>query len=900
MSQSHGPQFERIIDEKYLDVPGDNVYRLETYRSKGYVSSSSAVQLRCYFLHKCEFVNPHPEAGETRIEVLSDRRFLERATKSTKEVYQRVIESVLSRTGPVLELLDYESSHEKRLVIGYKRGSTQNYFSSLSDLYHYYDLYSTRKYVEHFSNGVTIVSLYLKAAGNYDAPPMEDSILQVVKEASLLYCLPRTPFSSLFEGGKLSVQETVYGYVAWIFCQHFMNRLGAEYGVLSSLLNPADAAHGAVLNKIKKRLREDTFTPDSLLSTLMKYPVLIKLLYVNFAMTHYVNTPRPGKAALRPSLSYQRIKTDEVLTDDDIVGRIRQTVENEHEHEIFRAILVFNQHILKTNFYQPTKVALSFRLDPAFLPTLEYPQKLYGMFFIVGSEFRGFHLRFRDVARGGIRIVRSANREVWASNARTLFDENYNLANTQERKNKDIPEGGAKGTVLLNPNAQTRMFAAFEKYVDSMIDLVVVGTTPGVKEKIVDLHGKPELLFFGPDEGSADFMNWASHHARKRGVQQWKGFTTGKSPEFGGIPHDLYGMTTRSVHQYVLGICRKLNIKEEELTKLQTGGPDGDLGSNEIKISKDRTIAIVDGSGVLCDPNGIDRTELLRLATARKMISNFDVSKLSKDGFRVLVDQQKAVLPDGTVIERCMDFRNTFHLSPYAAARIFVPCGGRPEAVGIDNVDKIFNADGRCRFQFVVEGANLFFTQPARLHLEKKGVILFKDASTNKGGVTSSSLEVLAALALSDEEFKDNMTVQNGVIPEFYASYVKDVQRIIEENAFLEFECLWKESERTKTPRSILSDILSNAILKMCDEMEASGFWENLDLRRAVLARAAPPTLLRKVGYEGLVARVPEPYLRAIFLSFLCSRFVYSYGTEPSQFAFFEYMSKFAAATQQA
>lgn len=33
-------------------------------------------------------------------------------------------------------------------------------------------------------------------------------------------------------------------------------------------------------------------------------------------------------------------------------------------------------------------------------------------------------------------------------------------------------------------------------------------------------------------------------------------------------------------------------------TKVQTGGPDGDLGSNEIKISKDRTVGIVDGSGV--------------------------------------------------------------------------------------------------------------------------------------------------------------------------------------------------------------------------------------------------------------------------------------------------------------
>jgi glutamate dehydrogenase len=28
------------------------------------------------------------------------------------------------------------------------------------------------------------------------------------------------------------------------------------------------------------------------------------------------------------------------------------------------------------------------------------------------------------------------------------------------------------------------------------------------------------------------------------------------------------------------------------MTKMQTGGPDGDLGSNEIKISKDKTIGI--------------------------------------------------------------------------------------------------------------------------------------------------------------------------------------------------------------------------------------------------------------------------------------------------------------------
>lgn len=69
------------------------------------------------------------------------------------------------------------------------------------------------------------------------------------------------------------------------------------------------------------------------------------------------------------------------------------------------------RHVLKTNFYQPTKVALSFRLAPDFLPEVEYPKKPFGMFFVIGNEFRGFHIRFRDVARGGIRIVMSRNNE---------------------------------------------------------------------------------------------------------------------------------------------------------------------------------------------------------------------------------------------------------------------------------------------------------------------------------------------------------------------------------------------------------------------------------------------------------------------------------------------------------
>lgn len=45
----------------------------------------------------------------------------------------------------------------------------------------------------------------------------------------------------------------------------------------------------------------------------------------------------------------------------------------------------------------------------------------------------------------------------------------------------------------------------------------------------------------------------------------------------------------------------------------------------------------------------------------------------------------------------------------------------------------LIDAEGKPHFKYIVEGANLFLTQQARLHLEKRKVILFKDSSANKG-----------------------------------------------------------------------------------------------------------------------------------------------------------------------
>ena len=66
---------------------------------------------------------------------------------------------------------------------------------------------------------------------------------------------------------------------------------------------------------------------------------------------------------------------------------------------------------------------------------------------------------------------------------------------------------------------------------------------------------------------------------------------------------------------------------------------------DEILLSNDKTVAVIDGSGVLADAHGINRAELIRLAKLRVPVSHFNIEKLSKDGYLVKIEDQDIKLP---------------------------------------------------------------------------------------------------------------------------------------------------------------------------------------------------------------------------------------------------------------
>src|SRR3569832_319205 len=158
----------------------------------------------------------------------------------------------------------------------------------------------------------------------------------------------------------------------------------------------------------------------------------------------------PGKTDLK---NYDQIRDKfNLLVDQNDTG---QEANDTRRKNILKQGMNWIHNTLKTNVYRSNKTAFSFRLDPKYLDQApfnrvdKFPELPFAVFFMKGLYFIGFHIRFRDLARGGLRTVYPEKSEQLISDRNSLFSECYNLAYTQQKKNKDIPEGGAKGVILL-------------------------------------------------------------------------------------------------------------------------------------------------------------------------------------------------------------------------------------------------------------------------------------------------------------------------------------------------------------------------------------------------------------------------------------------------------------------
>ncbi|MBI5514159.1 MAG: NAD-glutamate dehydrogenase [Deltaproteobacteria bacterium] len=540
--------------------------------------------------------------------------------------------------------------------------------------------------------------------------------------------------------------------------------------------------------------------------------------------------------------------------------RIDRTVDGDAARRAFTTMLAAVEKTLRTNYHLPRRYGLALRLDPSVIQRPDAPAAPFGLFFVHGLGFDGFHLRFRDIARGGVRVVRPATQDQLVAETDRLYDEVFGLAHAQQLKNKDIPEGGAKAVIVSGP--ETSVTRAFKGFADGLLDLLV--RDPG--GRVLDRYGRPETLYLGPDENiTPELIDWVVARAALRGHPLAAAFMSSKPGA--GINHKEYGVTSEGVTVFLEVALKHVGIdpRTTDFTVKLTGGPDGDVAGNELKIlarefgPHARVVGLADGSGALEDPDGLDTQELLRLVARSEPVARFDPSRLGPRGRLVPVDAEDGVRA-----------RNTLHNRVVADA--FIPAGGRPQTIHAGNWQDFLRPDGTASARVIVEGANLFITPEARQRLGERGVLVLKDSSANKCGVICSSFEITASHLLTEAEFLAHK-------PRFVAEVLVRLRSLARAEAELLFR------ERARHPAEQLPELsvrLSKGMMRVQDAID--GVFDDLSpedrrLADGLVLEHLPP-VLREVAGDRVASRLPAAYARSIVSSSLAARMVYREGLD--------------------
>ncbi|MGV2436020.1 MAG UNVERIFIED_CONTAM: hypothetical protein LVT10_14970 [Anaerolineae bacterium] len=260
-----------------------------------------------------------------------------------------------------------------------------------------------------------------------------------------------------------------------------------------------------------------------------------------------------------------RFNPESPLGDEEYRARcqaVRNVIESDVEDTTASALFFQNVRYHRshpeTNAYMPDRYALALRLDPRVMvtpnqadDTYELP---YGIVFCHGRRFNGFQVRFRDISRGGLRLVTPKSSELYALESARQYDECYGLAFAQQLKNKDIPEGGSKAVCLIDTVGMSETSKGFvmrksvKAFTDSVLDLIV--NTEETRSNIVDRYGKKEVLYLGPDEQVIpDDINWVIRRAGYRGYETPAAFMSSKPRA--GINHKEFGVTSEGVNVYL-------------------------------------------------------------------------------------------------------------------------------------------------------------------------------------------------------------------------------------------------------------------------------------------------------------------------------------------------------------
>lgn len=452
-----------------------------------------------------------------------------------------------------------------------------------------------------------------------------------------------------------------------------------------------------------------------------------------------------------------------------------------NEDRILRRYLDLIKATLRTNFFQNAadgqpKHYFSFKLSPRLIPDIPRPVPKFEIF-VYCPRVEGVHLRFGDVARGGLR---------WSDREEDFRTEVLGLVKAQQVKNAVIVPMGAKGGFIprkmpVGANRDEVLaegIACYRIFISGLLDI-----TDNLKDgKVVPPEGvvrhDPDdpYLVVAADKGTATFSDIANGIALDYGFWLGDAFASGGSA---GYDHKGMGITAKggwvSVQRHFRE--RGIDVQKDPITVIGIGDMAGDVFGNGLLLSDQlQMVAAFNHQHIFIDPNpdaAKSFAERQRMfALPRSSWADYD-AKLISEGGGIFLRSAKSIAISPQMKERFdiaadklapTELINALLKAPVdllwnGGIGTYVKSSKETHADVGDKANDGLRVNGNeLRAKVVGEGGNLGMTQLGRVEYGLNGGASNTDFIDNAGGVDCSDHEVNIKILLGEIVGAGDMT----------------------------------------------------------------------------------------------------------------------------------------------
>ncbi|ANE56427.1 NAD-glutamate dehydrogenase domain-containing protein [Methylomonas sp. DH-1] len=477
------------------------------------------------------------------------------------------------------------------------------------------------------------------------------------------------------------------------------------------------------------------------------------------------------EARFRPNPEWQ----DYAVRDEQMLFPLRMqllqtmaAVANIQHDRILRGLFNLIDATVRSNFHLRREAAdhfIAIKLNSLGVIDMPAPRPQYEIY-VHAADMEGIHLRGGRVSRGGIR---------WSDRIDDFRTEILDLMQTQISKNALIIPTGAKGGFVVKPgaaglDAKQAGQQAYRRLICGLLDLtdnLQDGIAASPPQLVV--HDDPDpYLVVAADKGTAKFSDIANAVAAEYRFWLGDAFASGGSH---GYDHKALGITARGAWECVKRHFREMgkDIQTEAFSVVGIGSMDGDVFGNGMLLSPCiRLQAAFSGLHIFIDPNPPadetafnERKRLFELPGSSWQ--DYDRNLISAGGgVYSRSDKDIPVSPelkswlgiryrsiDGEALIQYL-LKAPVELLWLGGIGTYVKAAAERHAdVGDRGNDNVRVDAGELRALVVGEGANLGFTQAARIEYALRGGRINTDAVDNSAGVDTSDHEVNLKILLA-------------------------------------------------------------------------------------------------------------------------------------------------------